>query len=293
MFMRMNEPTRHGGDTEKRAVVGKPPTMLFGATSMTGYALARLCPDVSPFVPPGRANVWPALNLENPSWLAGLFAAQQPPLLIYCHAVCDVAKCEQNPAWAYEINVGHIRRLLDTLPDTTRLVYVSSDHVFGGNGIYHEESSPCPISMYGRTRVEAEALVLTRRGSLVLRAGLAIGPSHDGRTGHRDWLAYRHRKNLPITIIEDEFRSAVWVNDLATRIHQLAHSDETGLRHIATTQAVSRVALVQHLARHLEISPVFDTASRHQQPAPHLGHVELTTIHCGPLYEPLPSVLDK
>jgi dTDP-4-dehydrorhamnose reductase len=269
------------------------PILVFGATSMPGFALARLFPqNVQPFVPPKSRSPWPALNLEDPAWLEALFSAREPRLLIYCHAVCDVSKCENAPDWAYEINVHHIQRLLDILPNATRLVYVSSDHVFGGNDSYSEESAPCPISVYGRTRVEAENLVLKRQRSLVLRSGLAIGPSHNGRTGHSDWLAYRHRRHLPITIVEDEFRSAVWVDDLAVRIMLLARSEETGLRHIAATRAVSRVELARYLAQHMRIKLTFKTASRHQQTAPHLGRVELTTIYHGRQHRPLPSVLD-
>jgi len=269
-----------------------PSILLFGATSIPGFNLARLFPEtIRPFVPPNSKSPWSALNLEDPAWLKALFSTHVAPLLIYCHAVCDVPKCEAGPDWAYEINVNHIRRLLDTLPDATRLVYVSSDHVFGGDGTYNEESKPCPISVYGQTRVEAERLVLQREHSLVLRIGLAIGPSHNGRTGHMDWLVYRHQRHLPITIIEDEFRSAVWADDLVARIMQLAQSDETGLRHIAATQAVSRVELAEYLAQHLGIDLVFNVASRQQQAAPHLGRVELATIYQGELCEPLPSVV--
>jgi dTDP-4-dehydrorhamnose reductase len=267
------------------------PDLLFGATSIVGFTLARRFPELRPFVPQAAKSDWPALHLEDPAWLQALLSTQPPQRLVYCHAVCDVSKCEENPDWAYDINVQHIQRLLEVLPESTRLVYVSSDHVFGGDGAYNEESEPCPISVYGRTRVEAEKLVLARGQSLVLRPGLAIGASHNGRTGHSDWLAYRHRRNLPITIVEDEYRSVVWVEDLADRIMRFAASDETGLRHIAASQAISRIELAQFLAQHLQIDPVYNTASRHEQPAPHLGHVELTSIYSGHLYQPLPSVL--
>ena len=270
-----------------------PTILLFGATSLPGYNLARIFPKImQPFAPPKSKSPWPTLNLEDPAWLKALFSASTPQLLIYCHAVCDVGKCEATPDWAREINVGHIHRLLDTLPDTTRLVYISSDHVFGGNGTYNEESLPCPISFYGQTRVEAEQLILQRANSLVLRAPLAIGPSHNGRTGHLDWLAYRHRRGLPITIIDDEFRSAVWVDDLAARIMNLAQSEETNLRHITATRAVCRLELANFLAQRLNIAPALKIASRHQQPAPHLGRVELATVYKGDLGQALPSILD-
>ncbi len=270
-----------------------PPILLFGASSIIGFTLTRLFPQtIHPFVPPQGKSPWAALHLEDTAWLKMLFATHTPHLLIYCHAVCDVSKCEAAADWAYDINVAQIQRLLDTLPDATRLVYVSSDHVFGGNGSYHEESPPCPISVYGQTRVEAEKLILKRARSLVLRTSLAIGPSHNGRSGHSDWLAYRHHRQLPITIVDDEFRSAVWASDLAKRIMEFANSDATGLCHIAATRAVSRVELAHYIARSLSIDPVLQFASRHQQGAPHLGSVELTTLFKGALHQPLPSVVD-
>ena len=72
----------------------------------------------------------------------------------------------------------------------------------------------------------------------------------------------------------------------------LAHSDEIGLRHITATRAVSRVELAEYMADYLSIDPVLKFASRHQQAAPHLGHVELASLYRGALYQPLPSVVD-
>src|SRR5574341_476775 len=221
-------------------------TLLFGATSILGFNLARLFPQtVLPFVT--RANrarpirQWPVLNLEDPVWPETVFNQYQPNLLLYCHAVCDVPKCEAAPEWAREINIEHLRRVIARLPEKSRLVYVSSDHVFGGDGVYDEDSPPCPISVYGRTRVEAEELVLSRPGSLVIRAGLSIGPSPNGRAGHWDWLRYRIERGLPVTIVHDEYRSVVWADDLALRVMRLAESGETGVRHVAARSEERRV----------------------------------------------------
>jgi dTDP-4-dehydrorhamnose reductase len=171
-------------------------------------------------------------------------------------------------------------------------VYVSSDHVFGGDGTYDEDSTPCPISVYGRTRVIAEELVLNRDGALIIRVGLPIGPSPNGRTGHWDWLRYRMRRNLPITIVHDEFRSVVWADELATRVMQLAKSDETGIRHVASTRAVSRIELANHLLSIFGEPATYERESRHERAAPHIGRVELASRHRGALFEPLVSVLD-
>jgi dTDP-4-dehydrorhamnose reductase len=272
-------------------------TLLFGATSILGFSIAnRFSGSIVPFIT--RANRaktirhWPVLNLEDPAWPAAIFEQFQPDILLQCHAVCDVPRCEAAPDWAREVNIVYLKRIIDALPDKTRLVYVSSDHVFGGDGVYDENSPTCPISVYGRTRVEAEELVLKRLGSLVIRAGLAIGPSPNGRAGHWDWLRYRLGKNLPVTIVHDEHRSVVWADDLAQRVMELAASGETGVRHVAATRAVSRIELANHLLAICRQPATYRNESRFERAAPHLGHVELASIHRGKLHEPLRCVLD-
>jgi dTDP-4-dehydrorhamnose reductase len=274
-----------------------PSTLLFGATSILGFNLAKAFPDaVWPFITPSNnarsVRHWPALNLGDPGWAAALFKQHEPESLLYCHAVCDVPRCEIAPGWAREINIDYLSRVMDALPVKTRLVYVSSDHVFGGDGVYDEFCAPCPISVYGRTRVEAEEIVLSRPGSLVLRIGLAIGPSPNGRTGHWDWLRYRTAQNLPMTIVHDEYRSVVWAHDLAARVMQFAESPETGMRHITATRALSRVELAHHLMTRFGLNTEFQYESRHERAAPHLGRVELASIYHGALFKPLPSVID-
>ena len=274
------------------------PALLFGATSILGYQLARRYPEsLIPFITPHRrASVmahWPVLQLQDRAWIDGVMNKHKPDVLIYCHAVCDVSKCEASPDWAWMINVQQLANVLAALPSRTRLVYVSSDHVFGGDGSYDEQWPTCPISVYGRTRVAAENLVLDRVNSLVVRIGLPIGASSDGRTGHLDWLRYRSKRNLPITIVHDEYRSAVWAADLAERIMALAASPVNGVCHITATRAVSRVELANHLLADMSLPPEFRKEGRRQRSAPHLGRVELATLHRGLLFEPLQSPLDR
>ena len=255
--------------------------LLFGATSILGYSVARQFPDrVASYGTPG-------------DHVRCLLEQQRPDILIYAHAVCDVPKCEGSPEWAGRINVGHVHRALEALPMRSRMVYVSSDHVFGGDGIYDEDAEPCPVSVYGRTRVEAERLVLQRYGSLVIRVGLPIGPSRNGKTGHWDWLRYRTDRNLPITIVSDEYRSAVWADQLAGRVVQLAESSAVGIRHVTATRVASRIELANHLLSLLEKPAGYSTETRRQRAAPHLGYVELATIYKDGLSHPLPSVLGE
>jgi len=271
------------------------PALLFGATSIIGFTLARLFPQsvtpvANPYTGAQPAAAWQRTRVEDAVLMRAVLASRPVALVIYCHAVCDVAKCQANPGWAHALNVGSIETLLDLLPAQTRLVYVSSDHVFGGDGIYTEDCAPSPISAYGQTRVQAEQRVLSRPGSLVIRAGLPIGPSVNGRTGHLDWLRYRCQRGLPITIVSDEFRSAVWAADLAQRVMLLAQSEVCGLRHVPARRLVGRPELACALMRQQGLPPLFALESRVQQRVPHLGSVEIQSRYADAYSAALPSV---
>jgi dTDP-4-dehydrorhamnose reductase len=271
------------------------PVLAFGATALVGVALRKRS-DVTVVhcVAPAERRRAGALTVrvEDAAEVAALVERLRPRAILYCHAVCDVGRCEEDPAWAHEINVGGVRNLLGAVDRHTRVVYVSSDHVFGSDGTYSEASTPRPISVYGRTRVLAEEAVLQHPGALVVRPGLAVGPSSDGRTGHMDWLRYRSARGLPITIVEDEARSAVWTEALAERLVELALDPVRGVRNIPASRMVSRPELARHLMSLQNLAPRFQVTRRANRPFPHLGRVELRSDFHDRLAEPLPSVVD-
>jgi len=121
--------------------------------------------------------------------------------------------------------------------------------------------------------------------------GPAIGPSLTGRTGHLDWLRFRHRRGLPISIVHDEYRSVVWAEDLARRVVELADSELAGVRHVVAERSVSREILADHLNRRFAIGARYHLESRHERDYPHLGRVELRTSFRDPLATPLPAVV--
>lgn len=271
--------------------------LLFGVGSMLGWSIWRVrgAVDVEGFcngntreLPPGIES---GLHLDDELHVALLFKHARPRLIIHCAGVCDVEVCEQSPEFAHSVNVIGTRNLLAYAPAETRIVYLSSDHVFGGNaGPYFEDSPVAPISHYARTRVAAEQLVLARGNSLVIRSGLWIGPSATGKIGHLDWLRDRHRRGLPMTVVSDEVRSAVWAEDAGCRVWELARSSITGVRHITATRAVARPEIAAFVNAHFAIGATFGVEPRANRRTPHLGNVELATRYGDPLARPLPAV---
>jgi dTDP-4-dehydrorhamnose reductase len=271
--------------------------LLFGATSMLGWSILRMAPsDVRPFCnsltrsPP--PPIEEGIDLDDEPAVAALFARVQPSLVINCAGVCDVGTCEESPAFARLVNVEATRVLLAHAPPQTRIVHMSSDHVFSGDtGPYYEDSPTDPVSVMGATRVDAEQLVLARPNTIIIRAGLWIGPSATGRVGHLDWLRGRHRRGLPMTVVADEHRSAVWAEDAARRVWQLARSPVTGIRHIVAERIVSRPELARYLNAKLGIGAQLAFETRAERKNPHLGKLDLRTRYRDDLAIPLPSVI--
>ena len=268
--------------------------VLFGASSMLGFSLFRARPQIAAYansrsrVPSDAAG---KIDLDDEPAVRALFARISPSLIVQCAGVCDVENCETSPAFAWRVNVDAMRILLVHAPPSARIVYCSSDHVFSGDsGPYDERSPTDPLSVYGRTRVAAEQLMLARPNTLIVRSGPWIGPSATGRNGHADWLRYRHARGLPMTVIADEARCAVWAAQAAARVWQLAASDLVGVRHLVTAAAVSRPDLARFMLAHLGLAAELTIATRADKRAPHPGHVELRTIYRDALATPLAGV---
>jgi len=276
-----------------------PKVILLGGASMLGYSLVRryglgaLTPYCSGHSRHAACREWPRLDLDDADAIRRVIAIEQPDLVLHCGGICDVDKCEAQPDFAWAINVESVGILLDALAPSTRLVYCSSDHVFGAGPGPHPEDAPCrPISVYGRTRLAAERLIGARRAdALIVRHGIGIGPSIGGRTGHLDWLRYRTKRGLPTTVIADEIRSAVWAEDLAERVWALAHAAVSGVRHVVATAPVNRVQLAGYLNDRFSIGADLSFAGRREQAAPHIGDVALATSHADRLARPLRAVV--
>jgi dTDP-4-dehydrorhamnose reductase len=272
--------------------------LLFGATSMLGWSILRAgqASEITAFcnaltrTPP--APIQHGIDLDDEPAVAALFARVKPRLVINCAGVCDVGSCEDSPDFAHTVNVEGTRVLLAHAPASTRIVHLSSDHVFSGDtGPYYEDSPTDPVSVMGRTRVAAEQIVLARANTIVIRAGLWIGPSSTGRIGHLDWLRDRNRRGLPMTVVSDEHRSAVWAEDAAKRVWQLARSTLGGIRHVVATRIVSRPELARYLDARFAIGARVALQTRAERKNPHLGRLDLRTRYSDALAQPLPSVV--
>ncbi len=194
------------------------------------------------------------LEVDDEPGLAGAFDRLRPDYVMHAWAMCDLDLCEQMPEAAYRVNVEGTRKILRVcrnLPGLKKFVFISTDHVFGGeHGGYDENDLPRPKHVYGRTKFAAEQRVKdSGLPYLIIRPGLVIGSSLQGNKGPRDFLFSRIRSGKPTHLFLDEWRAPLQAKDLAGRVLELALGPETGIFHVAGEKTYSRFELGRRLAR--------------------------------------------
>ena len=173
--------------------------------------------------------------------------------IINCGGSCALKACECDPEMAQQLNVTNLAHLLDVIEGTDiRLMHLSIDLVYSGEGQggYIETDPTDPVTVYGRTMVEAEQLVLSRRpDSPILRISLPMGVSFNGHAGAIDWIQHRFAKNRPATLYFDEVRTPTYVECLNEVIEEVAVSDLSGVYHCGGPRTLSLYEIAQIVNR--------------------------------------------
>lgn len=109
------------------------------------------------------------LDVGNREQVEQVITGHRPDVVINTAAFHNVPQCETDPASAFRINCTAVRDMASVCSKlSARFVTFSTDYVFGGvkRTPYREDDCPCPLQMYGISRLAGE------------HAALAIAPEH-------------------------------------------------------------------------------------------------------------------
>ena len=165
----------------------------------------------------------------------------KPAIVIHTAAYTDVDGCEKNPDQAFSVNVKgteHVREASEACGAV--LIFISSDYVFDGKktGSYQEGDQPNPLSVYGRTKYEAEELLKARSRSVcIVRSGWLFGAN--GKNFFRT-IMEKALQEKELQVVNDQKGAPTYTKDLAQGIkmvaeranrisgHQIYHLANTG-----------------------------------------------------------------
>jgi dTDP-4-dehydrorhamnose reductase len=194
-----------------------------------------------------------ACNAEDADGLARLFDQYNFRSVLNCAGNCALRACELAPELAWRINVDGVRNLLNCVaPRKTRLVHLSVDLVFSGDGAggHVEEDPTDPVTVYGRTMVAAEELLREMTPeACVLRISLPMGISFNGHAGAIDWIQSRFKKNRPATLYYDEIRTPHYTDCLNELCETMLANQLSGIYHAGGPRPMTLFEIAQVINR--------------------------------------------
>jgi dTDP-4-dehydrorhamnose reductase len=256
--------------------------LITGATGqLGGYVVARLQRDAARhdcdiYALTGRSGTAPAGvkgvtgNLRDTAVLRSAVREIRPARILHIGAMTAVSDAHANPDEAERVNVEATRVLLEaTEKCRQQFVFTSTDMVFDGDAApYAESAPPRPLSVYGRSKATAEALVEAAANALVVRLPLMYGFPLTSRPATFVQQIQALRSGTQLRLFTDEFRTPVWLGDAARAVVGLAYCELTGIIHAAGPQRLSRYDLIAGSAQILGLpTDNLVKISRHDVPA--------------------------
>jgi dTDP-4-dehydrorhamnose reductase len=125
-----------------------------------------------------------------------------------------------------------------------RFAHVSTDYVFDGQGTrpYREDDPTGPTTVYGRTKLEGEGLVLAANpDALIVRTSWVFGPGKNfvGAILNQARLRRCGEVQGPLGVVDDQTGCPTYAADLAKGIRGLLDAGVTGLAHLCNSGAIS------------------------------------------------------
>ena len=237
------------------ARVGLPRAYLIaGAGGMLGTALQRvLVAGGATIDAPAEAGFDicdPVAVKHRVSEFAEKLAPDQAGVLVNAAAYTNVERAEDEPERAYLVN-EHGAALLARAAREAGLgfVHVSTDFVFDGRkeGPYAECDDPCPLSVYGVTKLAGEIAVAAEDpDALIVRTAWVFGP---GGVNFPAKILDAARTRPSVQVVTDEMGSPTYTLDLASGIIGLVSAGAGGLFHLAGSGSCTRYELAAETLR--------------------------------------------
>lgn len=203
--------------------------VITGAKGQLGTGLINQLKNVEgvDVIPTDRDD----LNIIDINSVDEFLLNSKPDVVINCAAHTAVDLCETDVENAYKINAVGPRNLAIVCEKIgAKLVQVSTDYVFDGNGNrpYREDDITCPNSIYGTSKLMGENFVREFCSKyFIVRTAWLYG---EGNNFVRTMLKLAET-NKELNVVNDQFGSPTSTTDLAKAIIDLMTTEHYGVYH--------------------------------------------------------------
>jgi len=191
-----------------------------------------------------------SLDLMDHNELKRVFDQIEPNLVIHCAGMISVEGCEQKPELAYEANVVVAENIARICYTGTKLVYISSDQVYGEVDNHSEDNKDLkPLNQYGKTKYLGEQKVLEYcSDSIIIRTNIFGWNVKPDRVSSAEWIYNSLKNRKEITLFTDYTFSPIYTIYLGEIIMRLVDMDFTGVINVGSPITCSKYGFGIQLA---------------------------------------------
>lgn len=177
------------------------------------------------------------MDITNLDQCAEIITGFRPDAVIHCAAHTAVDAAETDIDAAYLINAAGSRNVaLAAEKARAKLVYISTDYVFGGMGTqpYHEYDNTDPKSIYGKSKRAGEILVQSLSSKyFIVRTSWVYGKY--GSNFVKTMLKLGQEKPQ-LQVVNDQIGSPTYTVDLANFLLELIQTEKYGVYHASNSE---------------------------------------------------------
>ena len=180
------------------------------------------------------------MNITDAGNVQTLLKRLQPDAVVHCSAwtAVDAAEEEENREKVFSLNVSGTRNIAEACRDIgARMVYLSTDYVFDGQGIrpwQPDDRNYAPLNVYGQSKLEGELAVReTLERSFIVRTAWVFG--RNGKNFIRTMLNVA-RTHDTVRVVDDQIGTPTYTVDLARLLTDMLETERYGTYHATTAE---------------------------------------------------------
>ncbi|MGA3326534.1 MAG: dTDP-4-dehydrorhamnose reductase [Terriglobia bacterium] len=214
---------------------------ITGAAGLFGQGLVAAFSTRHQVFPLTRAEA----DITDAEALRAALERIRPDLIVHPAGIPDIDICEADPALAFRVNYQGACNVADAARHVgAGLAHISTDAVFDGRKVtpYVETDPTAPITVYGRSKLQAEQAVKALERHWIFRVSVLFGPGKINfvEKGLRKVAAGEEYK-----VASDQLGCATHTVDAGLKIMEVAEAGRYGLYHLANQGACTRFELAR------------------------------------------------
>lgn len=190
-----------------------------------------------------------SLDICNLESIEKCISKTNPDLIINCAANVNLDFIEKNPSIGRSVNADGPKNLAKVaLKNKIRLVHISTDGVFDGNGsLYKEEDIPNPINEYGKTKLLGERNIQEILDDYVIIRTNFYG-INERKMSLLNWIIQKLSQKEEIIGFNDIIFNPLEVSNLSKLVIDVVQSDFKGILHLASNEVISKYEFAMKVA---------------------------------------------